>query len=123
MSLSPDNKSFDFGWFSSVSKGAEAPPDWKQGMIVLLVLFPIVMLEMKFLSPLTVGLNPSLAMFIGNAISVGLVTWPTVPIVINLLRWWLMPDPKRRWKINVLGTLFVMCLYAIEIALFWFMFE
>lgn len=107
------------GWFSSVSKGTRAPPAWKQGMIVLLVLFPIVMLEMKFLSPYTKSLNPSLAMFIGNVISVALVTWPTVPAAIKLLSWWLTPASKNRWRINIGGTLLVVLLYAIEVAIFW----
>lgn len=107
------------GWFSSVSKGIQVPPAWKQGMIVLLVLFPIVMLEMKFLSPWTASLNPSLAMFIGNVISVALVTWPTVPAAIKLLGWWLTPASKNRWKVNVGGTFLVVLLYAVEVAIFW----
>lgn len=107
------------GWFSSISKDVKAPPPWKQGMIVLLVLFPIVMLEMRFLNPLTAGLNSSLAMFIGNVISVGLVTWPAVPLAIRWLRWWLLPAPETQWRVNVFGTLFVIFLYIIEIAVFW----
>lgn len=107
------------GWFSSISKGVKAPPAWKQAMIVLLVLFPIVMLEMKFLSPFTAGLNPSLAMFISNVISVALIAWPTVPWVIKLLDWWLMPSAQSYWRDNVLGTLLVLFLYVIEISIFW----
>ncbi|MBA3815400.1 MAG: antibiotic biosynthesis monooxygenase [Parachlamydiaceae bacterium] len=110
------------GWFSSISgsSGVKAVAIWKQGMIVLLVLFPIVMLEMKFLSPFTASFNPSVAMFIGNVISVGLVTWPMVPIVIRLLDWWLVPDSNMYWQINVAGTLLMLFLYIIEIAVFWF---
>lgn len=60
------------GWFASIAKGqtGELPAVWKQTMIVLLVLFPIVVLEMKYLSPLLFGLNFSLSTFIGNALSV-----------------------------------------------------
>lgn len=107
------------GWFSSISKDIEAPAAWKQSMIVLLVLFPIVMLEMKFLSPFTTGLNPSLSMFISNIISVALIAWPTVPLAIRALHWWLLPGPNNRRLKNIAGTLVVMLLYAISIAIFW----
>lgn len=111
------------GWFSSVVNGIQAPAAWKQGMIVLLVLFPIVMLEMLLISPLTAHLNPSLAMFIGNVISVGLVTWPTVPFAIKRLKWWLSPDVKNHPWINLKGVLLVLFLYAVEVLVFWVIFQ
>lgn len=105
------------GWFDSFSKSGEASAAWKQAMIVLLVLFPIVMLEFKFLNPWLTSLNVSFATFIGNTLSVALVTWPMVPLAIWLLGWWL-ENTKRIW-ITILGTCVVLLLYAIEVRLFW----
>lgn len=110
------------GWFSSVAKGAEIPPVWKQTMLVLLVLFPIVMLELKFLSPLTQNWKLSAATFIGNAISVTLVSWPLMPIVIRLLDWWLIPSSKTSLSTSVKGALLIGILYLIEIGIFWELF-
>lgn len=107
------------GWFASIAKEGEAPAVWKQTMIVLLVLYPIVMLELRFLNPLLTALNPSLGTFIGNAISVSLVSWPMVPIAIWFLGWWLSPPHERRLRNTIVGTLVVFLLYAIEIAAFW----
>lgn len=107
------------GWFSSDYKEMEAPAVWKQTMIVLLVLFPIVMLEMKYLSPLTENLNKSLGTFIGNAISVSLVSWPLIPIAIYFLGWWLSPKSETPFRTNVLGVVVVMLLYVIEVAFLW----
>ena len=107
------------GWFSSDYQGADIPSVWKQTMLVLLVLFPIVMLELKFLSPYTRNLNSSLATFIGNAISVSLVSWPLIPISIYFLGWWLSPEPQHALRNNVWGTIVVVLLYFIEIALLW----
>lgn len=105
------------GWFSAVSKTTDQSLSvWKQTMLILLVLFPIVMLEMKFLSPLTASLNPALGMFIGNAISVALITFPTLPIAIYSLNWWLSTSNKRT---TLLGMGVVVLLYLIEIAIFW----
>lgn len=108
------------GWFHAFTNfSQEVPPLWKQGMLVLLVLFPVVMLEMKHLSPLTAGFNPSMAMFIGNVISVALVTWPLMPLVIKLMHWWLMPaKSKYAFWISGLGTALLFVIYWIEIQLF-----
>lgn len=106
------------GWFASIAKTGEIPPVWKQTMLVLLVLFPIVMLELKFLSPLTSKLNMSLATFIGNAISVILISFPMMPIAIWLLRWWLLPSNKKTLN-TIIGITVVFFLYLIEILAFW----
>lgn len=105
------------GWFSSLSVKGESPPVWKQTMIILLVLFPLVMLEVKFLMPQLSGLNRSLETFIGNAISVTLVSWPMMPIAIYFLGWWLSPHAGPRQ--TILGTLIVLGLYVLEVLLFW----
>ncbi len=102
------------GWFASMGKAL--PSVWKQTMLVLLVLFPIVMLELKFLSLLTSSLNPSLATFIGNALSVLLIAWPLMPIAIWFLKGWLSDNSLRG---NIKGVLLVSALYLLEIAVFW----
>lgn len=104
------------GWFASIAKAGQLPPVWKQTMLVLLVLFPIVIMELKFLSPLTAHLNASLGTFIGNALSVALISFPMMPIAIKLLGWWLTND---NWKATFSGTLLIFFLYLVEIALFW----
>lgn len=100
------------GWFSNMAKEGDMPPVWKQTMCVLLLLFPIVMLELKYLSPLFTPLGSSLSTFICNAISLTLIAWPLMSWCIKLLDWWL------RGRHNVLGILFVLFLYVVEIVLF-----
>jgi uncharacterized protein len=107
------------GWFGSVAKTGKMPSTWKQTMIVLLVLFPIVMLELKFLSPQLIKFNSSVATFIGNAISVTLIAWPMMPIAIRCLQWWLFPKGKSSPLKTFFGTGFIVALYLIEIMIFW----
>lgn len=107
------------GWFASLAKEGVLPPVWKQTMIVLLILFPIVMIELKYLSKLTAGLEFSLATFIGNAISVTLIAWPLMPIAIKFLGWWLVPKNKHRFQATFWGTLLILLLYLVEIVFFW----
>jgi len=107
------------GWFASIAKVGDLPAAWKQTMVVLLVLFPIVMIELKYLSPLLSGFDLSLSTFIGNAISVALITFPMMPIAIWFLGWWLTPPKRNQQQLTILGTLIVLGLYLIEIAVFW----
>jgi len=105
------------GWFLSLANKGAPPPVWKQTMIVLLVLFPIVMLELKFLSPLTKDLGVSLSMFIGNAISVTLISWPMMSIAVWFLGWWLSNENGMRLKTTI-GIFVMMALYLLEIVAF-----
>ena len=45
------------GWFTFGDAPGQVPPNWKQSMIVLLTLFPVVMLELLYLSPLLQSLK------------------------------------------------------------------
>lgn len=107
------------GWFSSIAAVSEAPPVWKQTMIVLLMLFPLVMLEGLYLAPFFKGFNVSLSTFINNTINVTFLTFPLIPIGIKLLGWWLTPNLKKSVSITILGTFVVLLLYFIEIMFFW----
>ena len=108
------------GWFPSDPKTGKGPPNWKAGMLVLLGLFPIVMLETRFLSPQLEGLNSSLSMFIANTISVALTTYLTMPLFIKTFRWWLFPKSEApKLAVNTAGAAVIFVLYAIEVAALW----
>lgn len=107
------------GWFSSLTPHEEAPSIWQQTMMVLLVLFPIVMLESKYLTRVTEGLNPALSTFISNTLSVTLLSFPFMPLAIKALKWWLFPGEVRRLQKIAAGTLLVCLLYFLEVLFFW----
>ena len=107
------------GWFPTDPKTGQGPPNWKAAMLVLLGLFPIVMLESFFLMPLLASLNFSLALFIGNTISVALTTWLTMPVFIKALDWWLFPKPDAPKSVHWKGTLLIFAFYAVSVAIFW----
>jgi uncharacterized protein len=108
------------GWFPTDPNTGKGPPNWKAAMLVLLGLFPIVMLETRFLSPRLAGLNSSVAMFVGNVISVALTTWLTMPLFIKGLGWWLFPQPERsKLAVQLAGTALILALLALEVAALW----
>jgi len=109
-----------YGWFQSASKfPKKISLVIKETMLILLVLFPIVMMEIKFLNPHLREFNPSIATFIGNAISVSLISFPMMPICLYFLNWWLLDELSKKQPLkNILGFALVFMLYIIEIMIF-----
>lgn len=105
------------GWFPPDPASGESPPAWKQSLLVVLMLFPIVALERRYLSPSLERLNPAVATFIGNVISVFLLAWPFMPMIIALMSWWLLPRKDSGKLTNPAGIALLVALYAAEIML------
>jgi antibiotic biosynthesis monooxygenase (ABM) superfamily enzyme len=109
------------GWVPVNPATGKGPPDWKTAMLVLLGLFPVVMLEMKFLSPqLTrLGLHASLATFIGNSISVAATSFLTMPLFVRWFGWWLFVDEDSPKGTTLRGVAVMLILFALEIIALW----
>jgi antibiotic biosynthesis monooxygenase (ABM) superfamily enzyme len=110
------------GWFRF---GADhrPPPSWKQSAIVLLVLFPVVMLEITLISPLLRWIDVAPATFIANAISVIVLAWPLMPLATRGMRWWLSPSPGAGRAVRWGGPAVLISLYAVLIVFFYFFTE
>jgi hypothetical protein len=107
------------GWVPVDPITGKGPPDWKTALLVLLGLFPIVVIELRFLNPLLRNLNSSLATFIGNAISVAGTSFVTMPLFVRVFGWWLFLDERSpRWRTPA-GVVILGLVCAGEVALFW----
>ena len=109
-------------WFVSTEDAASAPAAWKQNMIVLLLLYPVVFLFGIWVqTPVLMGMAKLpfwLALFIGNVVSVVLLNW-LVPLASRGFGWWLSPvrDGTGR-RISLAGAALVIILYAVCLFLF-----
>jgi len=109
------------GWFTpgTVGPGARAlPPNWKQAMIVLLVLYPTVMLLGYVLSPWLAGLPVAVALFASNIASVAVLTWLLMPLVNRAFAFWLTRGRASALRLEALGIATVLIGYAVALALF-----
>ncbi len=106
------------GWFTFGDVPDEVPPNWKQSMIVLLMLYPIVMLELLFLNPLLHSLGMAEATFIGNLLSVAALGWLLVPPANRAFDWWLRPLPSAPRWVTAAGVALIVGLYALSVAVF-----
>lgn len=108
------------GWVPVDPMTGKGPSNWKTAMLVLLGLFPIVMLEMKFLNPVlsALGIHASLAIFIGNVISVSITSFFTMPGFVRSFGWWLLPHTNSA-SITARGVKILITLFALEVVFLW----
>jgi uncharacterized protein len=106
------------GWFTFGDAPDQVPPNWKQAMVVLLTLFPVVMLELLYLSPLLQPLDLSVATFIGNLLSVAALTWLLVPWANRAFGWWLRPTHSVSPRLEAAGIALIISLYALSVIVF-----
>jgi uncharacterized protein len=107
------------GWFTFGDAPGQVPPNWKQGMIVLLVLFPVVMPTLLFLDPLLLPtLGKVVATFIENVLSVAALTWALTPLANRAFKWWLLPGSNDSPRVEAAGIALVIGGYALSIAVF-----
>jgi antibiotic biosynthesis monooxygenase (ABM) superfamily enzyme len=102
-------------WFPSAADGTSPPEAWKQNMLVLLLLYPIVFLFGIWVqTPLLMGkagLPFWLALFIGNVVSVLLLNW-LVPWTSRVFGWWLAPARNAGGRTSLWGAGLILLLYA-----------
>jgi len=108
-------------WFSGSQRGMPPPPVWKQNMIVLLQLYPVVFLFGMFVqNPVLIkrlGMPFWLALFVGNLTSVVSLNW-LVPWASKRLGWWLQPTGPASMKTHILGAGVVTGIYALWLLAF-----
>ncbi len=108
-------------WFPAAADAGSAPAAWKQNMIVLLLLYPVVFLFGLWVqTPLLMGkvhLPFWFALFIGNVVSVLLLNW-LVPWVSRGFTWWLAPARDAGGRVSLAGALAILALYAASLFIF-----
>ncbi len=112
-------------WFSTAGVSRAAIPAWKQNMIVILMLYPVVFLFGAFVAnPLLLGrlhLPFAIALFIGNVFSVVSLNF-LVPWVSGRFSWWLEPENGASWWVKAGGTVLIATLYTLLVLAFWALF-
>jgi antibiotic biosynthesis monooxygenase (ABM) superfamily enzyme len=108
-------------WFGHTGGPASRPAVWKQNMVVLLMLYPVVFLFGLYVqAPLLMGregLPFWAALFIGNIASVVLLNW-LVPWASQMLGWWLNPRRRGRMRVDVGGAALVISVYGVILFVF-----
>ncbi len=109
-------------WFpGGGTAGTTAPPAWKQNMLVLLLLYPVVFLFGYCVQgPLLdkdLHLPFWLSLFISNVVGVLLLN-KLVPWTCARFSWWLKPDASAAQSTNVRGAALIVGVYALSLLAF-----
>ncbi|PZV16518.1 MAG: hypothetical protein DCF20_08400 [Pseudanabaena sp.] len=102
------------GWFSALSGNSEykglGPPRWKQILVVVLGLYPVVMMQAIAFSILGIMQSWSLAssMIVNNLITSSLLSLYVMPFVSKRLSFWLKPAYRKvALRTNLIGAALV----------------
>jgi uncharacterized protein len=108
-------------WFPVKTDGAPRIAVWKQNMLVLLLLYPVVFLFSTFVqAPLLTGrahLPFAIASFIGNIVTIVLLNY-LVPWTSIRFSWWLVPKSPHATRLHVVGVALVTTIYGLMLATF-----
>ncbi len=108
-------------WFPVAAANASAPLVWKQNMVVLLMLFPVVFLFGHFVQvpilQVRLGIPFAVALLVGNAVSIGLPNW-LVPWASNRFGWWLSPSTAAPNVRTVTGAAIIGIILAVLAIIF-----
>src|SRR3990167_7461713 len=105
-------------WFAFNAEDGIAAAAWKQAMVVLSALFPVVMIVNmtigNFLS--NEGASFAVNVFVGNTVGTIILTWLVMPVIGRMMYWCL--SPRSTSKQAGIGFVFLLILYVIEIYIF-----
>ncbi len=103
------------GWFPVDKKGIP-PSRWKTAMLVLLCLYPLAVLQLKYVRPLLTAFPSEIVTFISNLTNVMIMSWFLMPFAVKQFDKWLYPSETGA-SANAKGLAIIIALYAMEIAL------
>jgi antibiotic biosynthesis monooxygenase (ABM) superfamily enzyme len=105
------------GWFGIDDGPATAIPRWKQGMAVLLALYPTIAVLTRVAVPvfLTWQLPPPIRIFIVLSFSMIILSWFLMPLVNRALAFWLVPQGPEPRRTDLAGVALLLFCYFVLI--------
>lgn len=108
------------GWIPIDPKTGKGPPNWKAFLLVLLGLYPIVTLEIRYLGPMLAGHIPTAPMnLICNGISVAATTWITMPLFIKWFAPFMFPPEGAKPADTIKWVGIIAAGFIAELAILW----
>ncbi len=102
------------GWFDH-SPSATSPARWRQGLIVLSALFPVIMVMRHLLDPLFRAFPLPTAFLILLTINMAILTYGVMPWYSRAMDFWLRPRPDSTWRGQVAGWAVIFGILALTL--------
>lgn len=104
------------GWFD-VSADQQPPAPWRQGLVVLAALFPVIMLLRTLLSPIFKIAPAPLAFLILLVIDLAILTFVVMPRFTRLMAFWLRPKLNATWRTEAAGLAIIVGIVSVTLGL------
>lgn len=103
------------GWFNT-SDDTSPPVPWRQGMVVLAALFPVIMTLRHLLGFLFKIMPMPAAFLVLLTIDVTILTYFIMPHFSRMMGFWLRPKPNHTWWRELAGWAILLGLLAVTLA-------
>lgn len=90
------------GWFDTTANTAP-PARWRQALVILSALFPVIMTMRQLLSPIFLVLPLPVAFLILLALDMAFLTYAVMPYYSRLMNFWLRPGGNFTWRSELAG--------------------
>jgi antibiotic biosynthesis monooxygenase (ABM) superfamily enzyme len=104
------------GWFD-ISAQQQPPAPWRQGLIVLTALFPVIMSLRTLLSPLFQIFPLPVAFLILLAVDMSILTYLIMPRFSRLMSFWLKPKLNATWRTELAGWAIILTIISITLTI------
>jgi antibiotic biosynthesis monooxygenase (ABM) superfamily enzyme len=74
------------------------PPYYKQVIIGVITVYPVILLSNLLVAPFLQGLHPLLSLLISVTFISALLSYPVMPYATKILAFWLYPSSQKRSK-------------------------
>jgi antibiotic biosynthesis monooxygenase (ABM) superfamily enzyme len=108
------------GWFDT-SENKNPPASWRQAMVILTALFPVIMTLRQLLLPVFAVLPMPAAFLVLLTVDIAVLTYVVMPRFSRLMNFWLRPGPDFTWRnelagwcilLGIIGLTLTLCLSA-----------
>lgn len=105
------------GWFEH-GKNTAPPARWRQALVILSVLFPVIMVMRRLLTPVFGALPMPVAFLILLALDLVVLTYVVMPWYSRRMDFWLRPRADATWRTDVAGLAIIAGILGVTLAIF-----
>lgn len=102
------------GWFD-ISAQQTPPARWRQGLVVLTALFPVIMILRTLLAPFFKIFPAPVAFLILLTVDMAVLTYLVMPHFSRLMGFWLKPKLNATWRTELAGWLIILGVISIAL--------
>ncbi len=102
------------GWFDT-SAETRSPARWRQALVILSALFPVIMLMRQLLSPVFQMFPLPVAFLILLTLDMAILTYGVMPHYSRLMNFWLRPGRDFTWQRELAGCAIILGIISLTL--------